>query len=249
MLQDGAQSASSAMAHYTNMAAWYSFFISHLFRLGSGAEVTTIVPLVPNEPNNNNTIFVKNTVQNLFLAKNDFDTNFDSLGNNINTNRNLQRHTPSRDDLRVRFDLAHYVHNVYTVLHSLVFRGQTGHHDFYQVPAQELQRHLRGRQLQVTSAPAGAHGEPSTQYLNTTFDNFFVMDTKVMLGILIGLSMVLLVGTIYRYSRGSNDYFGIGRLNLNRGANASTSSHQHGDRKWETTTLSPITSQTSYCGK
>ena len=200
------------------MAMW-RLLILHLFRLGSGAG-GSLVPL-HYEPNTNDTsenetlfvksgtenvsTFVEDNVQNPFLAKNNFDYDFDSHGkNDNNTNHNLHRHILSRDDHQVHRGeylrhLALYVHYVYMVLYSLVFRMHTGHHDFYQVPMQKLHRSLRGRQLQVASAPAGAHGEPSTQYLNTTFDNFFVMDMKVMLGILIGLSMVLLVGLLYKW--------------------------------------------------
>ena len=87
MVLVGSSTTASALTHYTMLASCYTtyiilFVIPPLFQLGSGAEVTT--DSVPYEPNTNNEIFVKNTVQNRFLTKNNFDTNFDSLSNNNN---------------------------------------------------------------------------------------------------------------------------------------------------------------------
>ena len=99
------------------MAMWYALLILHLFRLGSGAG-GSLVPL--HEPNTNVThlsevttthsksdttfvkdnVFAKDNVQNPLLTKSDFDYDFDSHGkNDNNTNHNLQRYIPSRDDL------------------------------------------------------------------------------------------------------------------------------------------------------
>ena len=53
-----------------------------LFRLGSGAELSSVPTHEPNY-----LLFDKNASKNRFLAKNNFDINFDSLGNN-NSNDN-----------------------------------------------------------------------------------------------------------------------------------------------------------------
>ena len=94
------------------MALWHTvLLIPHLFRLGSGAGV----PSVPtHEPNFPNFLFDKTTVQYGFLAKNNFDA-----GNNTDDYNKSPQESYS------------YFYDVYMVLHSLVFQGQTGHHDFH----------------------------------------------------------------------------------------------------------------------
>ena len=104
------------------MALWHTvLLIPHLFRLGSGAGV----PSVPtHEPNFPNFLFDKTTVQYGFLAKNNFDAgnNTDDNNNNQLSNKMMSLSSPSSTP---------YFYDVYTVLHSLVFQGQTGHHDFH----------------------------------------------------------------------------------------------------------------------
>ena len=90
------------------MALWHTvLLIPHLFRLGSGAELSSVPTHEPNF------LFDKATVQYGFLAKNNFDA-----GNNNDINNKLPK----------QYDFDFY--DVYKVLHSLVFQGQTGHHDF-----------------------------------------------------------------------------------------------------------------------
>ena len=103
------------------MALWHTvLLIPHLFRLGSGAGV----PSVPtHEPNFHNSFFDKTTVQDGILTKN----NFDAGNNNDIDNKMPKQYDPNFYDSTRPWFLGD---DVYTVLHSLVFQGQTGHHDF-----------------------------------------------------------------------------------------------------------------------
>ena len=89
-----------------------------LFRLGSGAGGS---PVPTHEPNFPNYFFDKTTVQDGILTKNNFDA-----GNLTDDNNKNELSSPTSPTL----SSTPYFYNVYMVLHSLVFPGQTGHHDF-----------------------------------------------------------------------------------------------------------------------
>ena len=147
---------------------WYSILvISHLFRLGSGAELSSVPTHEPNY------LFDKATVQYGFLAKNNFDA-----GNDNDINNKLPK----------QYDLDFY--DVYTVLQSLVFQGQAGHHDFSFYFYNNTDPHLRGRRVQAAKAPAGAPGATPMQYLSKLVNTYSKKDITAMQGILIGLSMI-----------------------------------------------------------
>ena len=100
------------------MALWHTvLLIPHLFRLGSGAELSSVPTHEPNY------LFDKATVQYGFLAKNNFDAGND---NDID-NKLPKQYDPNFYDSTRPWFLGD---DVYTVLHSLVFQGQTGHHYF-----------------------------------------------------------------------------------------------------------------------
>ena len=94
-----------------------------LFRLGSGAG--GLPPVPTHEPNFPKFLFDKTTVQDGILTKNNFEAgNITDDNNKKKMFNELSSPTPSTSTTT-------YFYDVYTVLHSLVFPGQTGHHDFH----------------------------------------------------------------------------------------------------------------------
>ena len=151
-----------------------------LFRLGSGAGV----PSVPtHEPNLYNNFFDKAAVQNGTLTKNNFDAgNFTDDNNKKMMNELSSPTSPTSSSTT-------YFYDVYMVLHSLVFPGQTGHHDFSPYFYRKNDSHLRGRRVQAAKAPAGAPGATPVQYLSKIIAIHSKKHITVLQGILIGLSM------------------------------------------------------------